>query len=493
MKKISKRISIIISLIATIVLLLSITSSAETYSELVKNLTCYSCGSNNVKITAVCYDESDCYCSSGDVFFECLDCDLWKEEYGQMWESFDPTHTIYYDIYKDATCYEWGYYVERCMYCRGYYDEYDIPPLGHDYKNGICTRCHEINPDQQCGDNIIWTFNEATGTITFSGSGEFYRYSTENRPWAQHIDNIKNVVIKYGITDVGTYAFYGCKNLTEVELPNTINKIEKYSFANCSSLEDIVIPKGVEQIIDGAFNTCSSLETVKIPKSVTSVGRFAFRYCDNLSIVYYESSEEDWNKILIDTYNQPLLDAKKFFNGADHDCVFGDWVYITKPTCTERGLEKRICTKCEKYETQEVSATGHTLTWHTLSVAGCNTDGVNHGYCNDCSYFEVKTTPMTGHQHKTVVTPPTCTEQGYTTYTCTCGDSYVDNYVVALGHADNDDDGYCDDCPELLDATKNCGCNCHKSGISNFFFKFALFFQKFFGSNKTCSCGVAHY
>ena len=40
------------------------------------------------------------------------------------------------------------------------------------------------------------------------------------------------------------------------------------------------------------------------------------------------------------------------------------------------------------------------------------------------------------HEHKydAVTTEPTCTEQGYTTHTCTCGDSYVDSYVDALGH-----------------------------------------------------------
>ena len=43
----------------------------------------------------------------------------------------------------------------------------------------------------------------------------------------------------------------------------------------------------------------------------------------------------------------------------------------------------------------------------------------------------------TAHEHSytAVVTPPTCTEKGYTTHTCACGDSYVDTYTNALGHA----------------------------------------------------------
>lgn len=38
------------------------------------------------------------------------------------------------------------------------------------------------------------------------------------------------------------------------------------------------------------------------------------------------------------------------------------------------------------------------------------------------------------HSYTFTVTAPTCTEQGYTTYTCTCGDSYTASYVNALEH-----------------------------------------------------------
>ncbi len=38
------------------------------------------------------------------------------------------------------------------------------------------------------------------------------------------------------------------------------------------------------------------------------------------------------------------------------------------------------------------------------------------------------------HSYTSIVTAPTCTEKGYTTYTCTCGDSYTDNEIDAKGH-----------------------------------------------------------
>ena len=39
------------------------------------------------------------------------------------------------------------------------------------------------------------------------------------------------------------------------------------------------------------------------------------------------------------------------------------------------------------------------------------------------------------HAHSSKVVAPTCTEKGYTEYTCECGDSYRDSYVDALGHS----------------------------------------------------------
>lgn len=50
------------------------------------------------------------------------------------------------------------------------------------------------------------------------------------------------------------------------------------------------------------------------------------------------------------------------------------------------------------------------------------------------------------HDYAESVTDPTCTEKGYTTYSCECGETYIDDYVDALGH--NYVDGYCSRCGE---------------------------------------------
>ncbi len=100
----------------------------------------------------------------------------------------------------------------------------------------------------------------------------------------------------------------------------------------------------------------------------------------------------------------------------------------------------------------------------------------------------------TEHSYSTTVTAPTCTDKGYTVYTCECGDSYIGNYVNAKGHKDSNGDYKCDNgCGyEFEKPAEPCSCNCHKGGIKAFFFKLINFFQKLFGQNKVCACGVKH-
>ena len=44
------------------------------------------------------------------------------------------------------------------------------------------------------------------------------------------------------------------------------------------------------------------------------------------------------------------------------------------------------------------------------------------------------TEPPHEHSYTSSILSATCTEAGYTTYTCQCGDSYTDNHEGALGH-----------------------------------------------------------
>ena len=63
------------------------------------------------------------------------------------------------------------------------------------------------------------------------------------------------------------------------------------------------------------------------------------------------------------------------------------------------------------------------------------------------------------HSYTAVVTPPTCTEKGYTTYTCqVCDDSHIADYTDALGH--NYVEGVCAACEAIqIIASGTCGDN----------------------------------
>ena len=220
-----------------------------------------------------------------------------------------------------------------------------------------------------------------------------------------------------------------------------------------------MLPDKVTTIKNAAFNECSNLNSVTIPASVNSIETAAFGSCDALTDVYYAGTEDQWKEITIDELNDGLKNAAIHYQcagGSSSEPHEHSYTAVTTaPTCTEQGYTTYTCSCNDSYVSDYVDATGH--------------------------------------KYNSVVTQPTCEQNGYTTCTCECGDSYIANIIPATGHADNDGDGYCDACPEVLDPTLQCGCNCHKSGISKFFFDFILFFQKLFGANKNCACGVTHY
>ena len=73
----------------------------------------------------------------------------------------------------------------------------------------------------------------------------------------------------------------------------------------------------------------------------------------------------------------------------------------------------------------------------TVTAPTCENDGYTTYTCATCgdSYVDDRVEAL-GHDYKTSVTAPTCEDDGYTTYTCaTCGDSYMDDAVDALQHS----------------------------------------------------------
>ena len=105
---------------------------------------------------------------------------------------------------------------------------------------------------------------------------------------------IPETVIYRGYTYpvMGIYhdAFYNCKNLTSVTIPNSVTNIDQNAFKDCKNLTSVTIPNSVTTIGDYAFSGCSNLASITIPNSVTKIGRRAFSGCSSLTTVTIPNS-----------------------------------------------------------------------------------------------------------------------------------------------------------------------------------------------------------
>ena len=135
---------------------------------------------------------------------------------------------------------------------------------------------------------ITWSLSD-DGILTISGT-DMPSYSSGDAPWYSQKDEIKKVVIKDGVKNIGYLAFNGCSSLTTVTIPNSVISIGESAFKECLSLTAVTIPNSVTSIGSGAFATCIGLTSVTIPSSVTSIGSGAFIGCTGLTSITIPNS-----------------------------------------------------------------------------------------------------------------------------------------------------------------------------------------------------------
>lgn len=135
-----------------------------------------------------------------------------------------------------------------------------------------------------------------------------------------------------------------------------------------------------------------------------------------------------------------------------------------------------------------------------VTAPTCTETGFTTYTCDICgdSYVADETEAL-GHSYDDgVVTAPTCTAKGYTTYTCgACGDSYLSDETDALGHSF--ENGVCTLCGENAPSSSDepteteCDHLCHKDGFLGFIWKIICFFYRLFDIQQYCDCGQLHY
>ncbi len=172
-----------------------------------------------------------------------------------------------------------------------------------------------------CGNNVRYSFNEQTGTLTISGNGDMADYLYDNSPFANN-QEIESIVINSGVTSVGDSAFVACTSLTNVKLPNSITRIGDSTFSLCDSLSAVTIPNSVKSIGNYAFEGCCAITNISIPNSVISIGGSAFYECTkllNITIPYSVTSIGKYSfsgcKNLTDIYVSSQNTAYSSLNG----------------------------------------------------------------------------------------------------------------------------------------------------------------------------------
>ena len=115
------------------------------------------------------------------------------------------------------------------------------------------------------GTALYWSLDSA-GTLSITGSGKIPNYTSSNPPWwhstKKYQDMIKLIVLSEKVTQIGTSAFYGCKNLETINIPASVVTIGKKAFWTDKSLKDITINNPECEILEDNVNPTIPTGTV---------------------------------------------------------------------------------------------------------------------------------------------------------------------------------------------------------------------------------------
>ena len=169
--------------------------------------------------------------------------------------------------------------------------------------NGVCAYdfisggiCYNILSNSTVEVTYMNTnYNSYSGTISIPSSvtrnGQtYYTVAKIGDNAFYKCKNLDSVVMPNSIVTIGVSAFQRCTRLKSIIIPNSVYTISASAFKGDSSLTYVYIPNSVHNIGDHAFNNCINLDSITIPNSVCSIGPYAFDNCRNLDSITIPSS-----------------------------------------------------------------------------------------------------------------------------------------------------------------------------------------------------------
>ena len=145
---------------------------------------------------------------------------------------------------------------------------------------------------------------EVTLPKTLSETKDSYYQDTDvgyynHGPFAGY--NLKKAVFEDDTETVAAYVLSGCRNLEEVNLPQSVTVISEAAFLHCSKLTTIDLPILLQTIGEKAFSRCVGIQKIELPGATTSLGNSAFEDCTALSEVKLNSVETIGLKCFVNT------------------------------------------------------------------------------------------------------------------------------------------------------------------------------------------------
>lgn len=135
-----------------------------------------------------------------------------------------------------------------------------------------------VKERSQFNESFTWTLYES-GLLVIGGEGPLNAPMVElvfsdyhdgdhdeiNPAWQ---DWAQLVYIEDGITAIGEQAFKGCRQLTDIRLPETLKTIDADAFAGCSALYELILPEGFQSWAPYFLDDSRSLELLHIPSTL---------------------------------------------------------------------------------------------------------------------------------------------------------------------------------------------------------------------------------
>ena len=150
-----------------------------------------------------------------------------------------------------------------------------------------------------CGENATWSFDEATGVLTISGTGDMYTSYTPVDKWGYYLfrNEIEEVVVEEGITSIAQCSFgpfdpYGVDstrypNLVRLTLSSTVKSIGDFAFYK-TGLISIKFSDNIEKIGDEAFCQTALSGHLNLPLSLNNICQKAFAGTNITSLNLHE-------------------------------------------------------------------------------------------------------------------------------------------------------------------------------------------------------------